>query len=196
MQMQRNSVDNAEFGREAYVARHLFRGTVPTFLDHENNHGPFKLVCDDFRPGNILVDRNLKITAICDWEWTYAAPYQQFYTAPRWLLLIAPEEWKHDEPYGDGKGEDDFRKAYEKKLELFLRIMEQEEDRRAAARLSYPTLPSNHARTFKSSKSKPISTAPPTWFQDLLNDEATPTEELDSNILADKPYTPVHTPAG
>ncbi|KAL8783685.1 MAG: hypothetical protein Q9195_009310 [Heterodermia aff. obscurata] len=191
MQMQRNSVDDVEFGREAYAARHLFRDTVPTFLDHENNHGPFKLVCDDFRPGNILVDRNLKITAICDWEWTYAAPYQQFYTAPRWLLLKAPEEWRIDEPYGGGVGEDDMRKAYEKKLDLFLRILKEEEVIYAANKLSFPAIPSKRTKS-----PKPTSTAPPTWFHDLLYDDTTPTEELDSHVSADKPYTPVHTPAG
>lgn len=104
----------------------------------QHNSGPFKLVCDDFRPGNILVDRNLRITAICDWEWTYAAPYQQLYTAPRWLLLRAPEEWRFDEPYDGGEGEDDMLKAYAKKLDLFLKIMEEEEYKHGAAKLSSP----------------------------------------------------------
>ena len=191
MRIQRNSVEDVESGREGYVARHLFRGTVPTFLDHKHNQGPFKLVCDDFRPGNILVDRNLKITAICDWEWSYAAPYQQFYTAPRWLLLKAPEEWRIDEPYGGGEGNDDMRKAYEKKLDLFLRIMEEEEAKKVAAKLSFPTIPLNRAKS-----PKPTTTAPPTWFHDLIDDGKSPDEELDSHMSVDKPYTPVHTPAG
>ena len=104
MHRQRNSVEDRDYSRENYVARHLFRATVPTFLDYKHNEGPFKLVCDDLRPGNILVDRDLKITAICDWEWSYTAPYQQFCTAPRWLLLQAPDDWVSGAPYGDGPG--------------------------------------------------------------------------------------------
>ena len=105
---------------------------VPSFVDYRYNDAPFKLVCDDLRPGNILVDRNLKITAICDWEWSYAAPYQQFYTAPRWLLMKSPEEWCIDKSYDGGPGDDDMLKAYTKKLDLFLKVMEEEEAKRAA----------------------------------------------------------------
>ena len=107
---------------------------VPSFVDYRYNIAPFKLVCDDLRPQNILVDRNLNITAICDWEWSYAAPYQQFYTAPRWLLLKPPEDWRVDEPYDGGPGDDDMLKAYTKKLELFLKVMEQEEAKRFAVK--------------------------------------------------------------
>lgn len=116
---------------------------VPSFIDYKHNEGPYKLVCDDLRPGNILVDRNLKITAICDWEWSYAAPYQQFYTAPRWLMLKAPEYWRITEPYDDGSGDghsgaglDDMLRAYTKKLDLFLKIMQEEEAKRAAGTYS------------------------------------------------------------
>ena len=105
---------------------------VPSFVDYRYNDAPFKLVCDDLRPGNILVDRNLIITAICDWEWSYAAPYQQFYTAPGWLLMKSPEEWCIDKSYDGGPGDDDMLKAYTKKLDLFLKVMEEEEAKRAA----------------------------------------------------------------
>lgn len=105
---------------------------VPSFVNYKHNKSPYKLVCDDLRPGNILVDRDLRITAICDWEWSYAAPYQQFCTAPRWLLLKSPEDWRFDEPYDGGPGHDDMLKAYTKKLDLFLKIMEEEEAKRAA----------------------------------------------------------------
>lgn len=190
MHTQRNSVDvdDIEYGRESYVARHLFRNSVPTFLDYKHNEGPFKLVCDDFRPGNILVDHNLKITAICDWEWTYAAPYQQFYSAPRWLLLKAPEEWCRTEPYDGGEGDDDMLKSYRKKLDLFLKVMEEEEHKRASDKLSSPLVshpdgPQNGA-----------TTSPAHWFHPMMDDGDTPHDERMAALSADKPFTPTHTP--
>ena len=190
MHTQRNSVDinDIEYGREAYVARHLFRNCVPTFVDDEHNEGPFKLVCDDFRPGNILVDRNLKITAICDWEWTYAAPYQQFYSAPRWLLLKAPEEWRRNEPYDGGAGNDDMPKSYRKKLDLFLKVMEEEEHKRASDKLSSPLVP------HPDRPQNGATTAPAQWFHPTMDNGDTPHDEQMAAISADKPFTPTHIP--
>lgn len=188
MHTQRTSVNNVEYGRKAYVAAHLFRTSVPTFLDHKYNKGPFKLVCDDLRPGNILVDHNLKITAICDWEWTYAAPYQQFYSAPRWLLLKAPEEWDRHEPYDGGEGDDDMLKSYRKKLDLFLKVMEEEEHKRASAKLSSPLIP--HPNRPQNG----ATTAPAHWFHPMMDDGDIPHDEQMAAIHADKPFTPTHTP--
>jgi aminoglycoside phosphotransferase (APT) family kinase protein len=58
---------------------------LPRFVSDKHNHGPFKLICDDFRFGNILVNNatDLKIVAVVDWEWAYAAPYQMLYSPPR-----------------------------------------------------------------------------------------------------------------
>jgi hypothetical protein len=36
--------------------------------------GPFKIWCDDLRPANVLLNENMQIVGVVDWEFTYAAP--------------------------------------------------------------------------------------------------------------------------
>ena len=153
---------------------------------------PFKLVCDDFRPGNILIDKDLKITAVCDWEWTYAAPFQQFYAPPRWLLLKAPEEWHVDEHYGGGTGEDDMLKAFTQKLDLFIRVLEEEEVKRAAEK------PDNNLhvnRPRRLSLLEHTEHSPGDGYNGILGDESLTNEEAITALLSEKPATPTHTPA-
>ncbi|KAI2081369.1 hypothetical protein LOZ36_006226 [Ophidiomyces ophidiicola] len=40
----------------------------------ELNHGPFVLMHGDLRSANILVDEDLNITSVLDWEWTHTIP--------------------------------------------------------------------------------------------------------------------------
>ncbi|KKK22873.1 hypothetical protein P175DRAFT_0527088 [Aspergillus ochraceoroseus IBT 24754] len=82
--------------------------------------GPFKLFCDDLRPSNILLDQNMKIVAIIDWEFTYAAPLEYTFSPPWWLLLQMPEEWP--------AGVFDWQKHYQPRLETFLRALKNKED--------------------------------------------------------------------
>jgi hypothetical protein len=67
---QQNSIDNRRDVIKKLNRRRLFRSITPQFVCSEFNRGPFPLVCDDFRPGNMLV-RDGKIVAVFDWEWTY-----------------------------------------------------------------------------------------------------------------------------
>jgi hypothetical protein len=72
---------------------------LPRFVSDKHDHGPFKLTCDDFRFGNILVNNvtDLKIVAVVDWEWAYAAPYQMLYSPPRWLLIKKLIRWDDED---------------------------------------------------------------------------------------------------
>ncbi|KAK0609327.1 hypothetical protein B0T17DRAFT_546778 [Bombardia bombarda] len=94
---QRNSVDDSDEGRENYV----FHRVLKSLTDHqawpEHDAGPFKLICDDFGPANMLVNnsRELKIVGVVDLEWSYAGPAQLFATAPWWLLQERPSVWLH-----------------------------------------------------------------------------------------------------
>ena len=76
--------------------------------------------CDDLRPANVLVDEGYKIVAVIDWEFTYAAPREFTYSPPWWQLLEKPEEWD--------SGPMEWAKAYEPRLDTFLRVLRQEED--------------------------------------------------------------------
>lgn len=96
------------------------RELVPYFVSADHDTGPFKLFCDDFRFGNVLMDeKTLKITGIIDWEWAYAAPTQFSYCPPSWLILERPTTWRDEE-----------QQLYEAKLEIFLECLEQEERKR------------------------------------------------------------------
>lgn len=95
--LQRNDaiVDQADCHKK-FVARCLFRKVIKR-IQFKNNNGPFHLFCDDFRPSNVLVDiKNVRVSAVVDWEFTYAAPAQFSYVAPWWLLLQGPEDWETD----------------------------------------------------------------------------------------------------
>lgn len=121
LEKQRNSISSTADARLKYTARYLFRAITPNFVSRKYNQGPFKLFCDDSRPGNILVDDSFKITGIIDWEWCYTAPYQFTYAPPRWLLLKEPAYWNYD------PDKEDLLSVYLPKLELFLRILEEQE---------------------------------------------------------------------
>lgn len=126
---QRNDAfDSEEDCRSKYVARMLFHKLAeesclqnPTTFDS----GPFKLFCDDLRPTNILLDDNMKIAAVIDWEFTYAAPVEFTYSPPWWLLLDIPEEWP--------RGISNWIKTYQPRLDTFLRVLKCQEDIAIAA---------------------------------------------------------------
>ncbi|KAL2819759.1 kinase-like domain-containing protein [Aspergillus granulosus] len=127
---QPNSVDDTEDARRKYLHNKIFTTIVPHFVDSKYDHGPFKLICDDFRFGNILVNnaQDLKIVAVLDWEWAYAAPFQMLYSPPRWLLLKKPFDW-----------DDMDASKYKSLLKMFINVLEEEQQKRAESR-SMPSM--------------------------------------------------------
>lgn len=135
--------------RNKYVARQLFRrlakqGRLSTFgfaqdnwsaVDAKKAKGPrisapdgsaaFRLWCDDFRPANVLIidsgpNGEVGVAAVIDWEFTYAAPAQFVLDPPWWLLFETPEMWWPS-------GVDEWSKAYGLQLEIWLKVMEEQE---------------------------------------------------------------------
>ncbi|KAL2192125.1 kinase-like protein [Thermothelomyces heterothallicus CBS 203.75] len=51
---------------------------------------PFVLTHTDLRPSNIIVDENLRIQGIIDWEWASTVP-RQFFLPPTWLAGLPPD---------------------------------------------------------------------------------------------------------
>ncbi|KAL3421251.1 phosphotransferase [Phlyctema vagabunda] len=86
----------------------------------EKDSGPFKLWCDDLRPSNTLLNSELEVVAVIDWEFTYAAPVEFTYAPPWWLLLGCPESWEG--------GFDSWIREYEPRLKTFLKVMRERED--------------------------------------------------------------------
>jgi hypothetical protein len=123
---QRNdAIDSAEDCRRKLIARYLFRKRAREHRLTERlasfDKGPFKLGCDDFRPANILMNKELKIVGVVDWEFTYAAPVEFSFGPPWWLLIEKPEYWP--------RGLDDWCSEYEGRLQTFLGAMRYQEDK-------------------------------------------------------------------
>ncbi|EFE43333.1 hypothetical protein TRV_01892 [Trichophyton verrucosum HKI 0517] len=112
LETQRNdAVVDEEDCRKKYIARCLFREVARRFRSpHDPNS--FPLFCEDLRPSNVIVDEELRVRAVIDWEFCYAAPAEFTYCPPWWLLLCRPENWE--------AGFDDFLVHYMARLEIFL----------------------------------------------------------------------------
>ncbi|KAK3192348.1 hypothetical protein K4F52_001561 [Lecanicillium sp. MT-2017a] len=120
---QRNdAVESRDDCIRKYLARRIFQNLADekrlTSPAHEN--GPFKIWCDDLRPANVLVGTELQISAVLDWEFTYAAPAEFSFAPPWWLLLRQPEYWP--------AGLEDWERVYDGRLETFLKVMREAED--------------------------------------------------------------------
>lgn len=61
-----------------------FKGRLFSFIDPLLNHCPFVLAHGDLRPSNIIVNEDLTINAIIDWEWSGTIP-RQFFIPPTWF---------------------------------------------------------------------------------------------------------------
>jgi len=124
LQEQPNSVDDEEDARSKLSFRKLFRALVPRFVSAQHDHGSFKLFCEDFRFGNILVNnyKDLQIVAVVDWEWSWAAPYQMLYSPPRWLLLKPPIDWDREQL-------PELMERYKSCFQVYIRVFEEEESK-------------------------------------------------------------------
>ena len=81
---QQNSVYNEADARYHLYGLYQFRSILMGWLRREYNEGPFILIHGDFRTANVLVDKNLNITGVLDWEWSRTVPVQMF-LPPTWL---------------------------------------------------------------------------------------------------------------
>jgi hypothetical protein len=105
----------------------ILKAITSHFVSDQHDRGPFKLVCDDMRFGNMLVNNanDLKIVAGLDWEWAYTAPYQMLYSPPRWLLIKKPIHWDvEDHP------QIPYLSQYKSQFQKFVKILEEVESRR------------------------------------------------------------------
>lgn len=124
---QRNdAVDSETDCRRKYVARHLFHKLARQrkLISDTHINGPFKLWCDDLRPSNVLLDANMQIVGVIDWEFTYAAPVEFSFSPLWWLLLEQPEYWPG--------GIDNWTDIYDSRLKTFLKAMTDVEDNAVA----------------------------------------------------------------
>jgi hypothetical protein len=121
------AIESADDCRDKFVARYLFRQRVRQGKLLEDNHKnkeskkeTFRLWIDDLRPHNILVDADLNIVGVIDWEWAYFAPESFVHDPPWWLLLSRPDYWRDTVL--------DFTEHFVRALGVFCRALRAEED--------------------------------------------------------------------
>jgi len=73
---QPNSTDEMDDAREKYAGLFIFESLILQFLDRENNCGPFVLSHGDLHGPNLMIDNDLQIVAVLDWEWSAIVPLQ------------------------------------------------------------------------------------------------------------------------
>jgi hypothetical protein len=128
-----DAVDDEDDARDKYVARQLFRrltsnGRLASELELEedgDNPSMYPLYSSDLRPTNVLLDKDLRVVGVVDWEFAYAAPAPFSFDPPMWLLLSLPEDWLG--------GYESWMEEYEPLLEIFLRLLEDEEKKMRAS---------------------------------------------------------------
>jgi hypothetical protein len=98
-----------------------FRQVTPRFISGLGEDD-FRLFCDDFAAGNILVDKEYNVVCLGDWEFTYAAPSEYQCCLASWLILSKPHTWTQED-----------YSLYCKQLELFLEVLGEEESKRMDA---------------------------------------------------------------
>ncbi|KAH8171104.1 phosphotransferase enzyme family protein [Sarocladium implicatum] len=113
-----DAIEDEDDARDKYVARQLFRNLAKEKRLAKEDNG-FRLFSEDLRPANVLLDKDLKVVGVIDWEFAYAAPAQFSFHPPWWLLLLEPDSWPG--------GYREWMKVYEPRLQTFLRVLEAEE---------------------------------------------------------------------
>jgi hypothetical protein len=119
---QRGAVRNREDARRCFIARHRLKQSIDQYLCSDTTTSRFKLFCWDFRPSNMLVDEDLNIKAVLDFEFCNAVPAEIAHDPPWWLTILRPTAWiDKDFHFGTLKA------RLEPYIEQFLQIMEQRE---------------------------------------------------------------------
>jgi hypothetical protein len=106
------------------------KALIPSLVNVKYDCCRFKLICDDLGLANLIVrsKEDLTVVGVIDLEWSYIGPAQLFGSAPWWLLQDRPvnSAWDYT---GDKPPE--IAARYFKLLEIFIRILEEEETKMA-----------------------------------------------------------------
>lgn len=82
----RSSVFEEDQGEDALYHLHIFREYAEGWVDRRLDQGPFVLVHGDLEPFNLIVNENMDIISVLDWEWSRVVPLQ-FFKPPLWLKI-------------------------------------------------------------------------------------------------------------
>ncbi|KPA35838.1 phosphotransferase enzyme family protein [Fusarium langsethiae] len=117
---QPNSVDDERDAREKYIYFNIMKSLVSRHVLRDHDMGPFKLICDDLQPTNMIInnEQDMKVIGVFDWEWSYTAPVQLVHSTPSWLLIESPNAWS---------SVDERLVRFNQHLDLYSRILAEEE---------------------------------------------------------------------
>ncbi|KAJ0415263.1 phosphotransferase enzyme family protein [Aspergillus carlsbadensis] len=123
---QPNSVVGPYDAKNKYVAFKVLKSLIHNFVNEKYDHGKFKLICDDLGLANLIVrgSQDLTVVGVVDLEWSYIGPAQLFGSAPWWLLQDRPVNSAWDCRGDELSG---IVTWYFKYLEIFIRVLEEEE---------------------------------------------------------------------
>lgn len=79
---------------------HIFRQYAEKWTDHSLDSGPFVLVHGDLEIFNLLLDNDMNIVSVLDWEWSRVVP-SQFFKPPLWLSNAKIEDMFYGHRYKD-----------------------------------------------------------------------------------------------
>ena len=89
-----------EEGEDDLYHLHMFRQHAESWVDRSLDGGPFVLVHGDLEIFNLLLDDNMSIVSILDWEWSRVVP-RQFFKPPLWLSNTRIEDMSYGYRYRD-----------------------------------------------------------------------------------------------
>ncbi|KAJ5116935.1 hypothetical protein N7456_001283 [Penicillium angulare] len=128
---QHNSTFGPKSAEAQYKASSAMRELMPQLVHPEYDGSKFKFICDDFGLGNLIVrsEDDMTVVGVVDLEWSYIGPAQMLASAPWWLLMDRPVNvsWDYD---GKTNKAPEVVERYFKHLDIFTRILEEEEAKR------------------------------------------------------------------
>ncbi|KAH6716161.1 phosphotransferase enzyme family protein [Leptodontidium sp. MPI-SDFR-AT-0119] len=96
----RSSVWERGQGEDALYHLHMFCQYAEVWVDRSLDQGPYVLVHGDFEPFNLIVNENMDIISVLDWEWSRVVP-RQFFKPPLWLGIPDTTKLAWDFVYND-----------------------------------------------------------------------------------------------
>lgn len=75
---------STNYVRQEVFALNDIKGRTFDHINPHENHGPFVLAHTDLRLPNIIVDGDMSIQSIIDWEWSSTIS-RQFFVPPFWI---------------------------------------------------------------------------------------------------------------
>ena len=115
------------------------RGMVGQFVLEEYNNAPWVLMHCDLHGGNLIVDNDLKLKGIVDWDFTFAMPLQKAASWPKFLQFT---------PGAVPPGQDDKFMSHPADKEIFLRMLREKEIIRRGSSIVAQLMESSYERNF------------------------------------------------